>query len=240
MILDRKRHYLVSQDFNRNPSDYEILNDADIYPANVHHADGTRHPVTAGARSFSLQGMVPTSYGLPKLRAKPKVFVALRNKPLDIYGFGTRRVVSDRAKSLLVEIDPTAFDFVKCDTITRKDFVVAPYWMVDIARAVDGIDEERSVFELAEGVDGITGQPYYGPHFHQLHDLHLSSDTPPEFHAMLLKQFRSHMIFDEVIVDAWRALRFSGAAFLPLQPPTQSEITRLPVRSYWRPSPTHP
>lgn len=230
----RKRYYLVSEDLRRNPSDYEILNEAEIYPCSEADAEGKRHSIRQGARSYALHPMGSTSYGLPQLRAKPRVFIALKNKPLDIYGFHTRRVVSDRAKQLLDEIDPTAFDFAECETITHKGLQIAPYWLMDIARAVDGFDEVHSVFETAKGVDGLTGEPYLGPHFSALHDIQMSPDIPVSHHAFLLQKFRLRMVFDEVIVDAWRASRFSGACFNPLQPPTASELESADLPAYWR------
>jgi len=231
----RWRYYLVAEDMRRNPSDYELLNAADIFPLSDPDSTGQRHPILAGARRHSVAGVSgSTSYGLPNLRATPKVFVAQKNAPLDIYGFHTRRIVSSRAQKLLHAIDPDAFDFVECETLTRKGVRVAPYFMMDIARVVDDFDETGSVFELASGTDGLTGEAYVGPHLVALHDAYMSPDMPLHYHAFLLKQLRLRMVFGETIVDAWRAARFSGARFDPLQPPTRQEAKRSDLPAFWR------
>ena len=203
---------------------YDILNEPDIYPRTAAMADGQPVLTRAGARHFTLPDSPHKKpFGLPKLLAKPRVFVARKNKPLDIYGFHKRRIVSTRAKQLLCEIDPTAFDFAECETVTRKGIEVEPYWMLDIARVVFEFDEARSVFETAKGVDGVTGEPYDGPHIASLHDIHMSPNLRSDFHAFSLARYSLHMVFDQTLADAWRAGRLSGAEFLPLQPPTPKE-----------------
>lgn len=231
----RRRLYTVGTDAIRNPSDYEILNEKDFYPL-AHSAEtGEAYVTSAGARTFRLPGKTFDShYGLPVLRAKPKVFVAMKNKPLDIYGFLWRRVVSTRAKKLFDEFDPEGFDAVECETITRRGVHIEPYWLISIARLVERFDEERSVFELARGEDGVTGEPFEGPHIAELHDIHLPTDFPAHHHAFIFAKHAAHMIFDGVLVDAWRARKLTGAEFIPLQHPTPAECkARPPYVPYW-------
>jgi hypothetical protein len=232
---ERRRLYKVGTDPLRNPSDYEILNKLEVYPLARSAQTGEEHVTYRGARTFRLPGRTHDStYGLPVLRAKPKVFVAMKNKPLDIYGFLTRRVVSARAKKLFDEFDPEAFDAVECETVTRRGVSVEPYWLIDIARLLDQFDEERSVFELAKGEDGLTGEPYEGPHIANLHDIRLSADFPAQHRAFVFAKHLNHMVFDGVLVDAWRARKFSGAVFEPLQHPTPAECkARPPHVPYW-------
>jgi Protein of unknown function (DUF1629) len=231
----RRRLYRVSSDLLRNPSDYQILNEQEFYPLTRSAQTGEEHLTFAGARRFRLPDRAhDITFGLPALRAKPKVFVAMKNKPLDIYGFLTRRVVSTRAKNLLDELDPEAFDAVECETVTRRGVSVEPYWLIDIARLVDRFDEERSVFELAKGEDILTGEPYEGPHIANLYDIHLPANFPAEHRAFVFAKHLNHIIFDGVLVDAWRAHKFTGAEFEPLQHPTPAECkARPPHVPYW-------
>lgn len=219
----RKRYYILSEDLMRNPSDYEVLNESEIYPKTPPFADGQTHLIRAGARRYTMPGeRYESSYGLPHFLTKPKVLVARERKPLDIYGFHSRRLVSTRAKQLLSEIDPGAFDFVECETVTRKGLEVEPYWFMDIARLVDKFDEERSVFETYEAIDPKF-EHYHPLQIRELHDIYMSPDLPPHFHAFILARASLRMVFDEVLADAWRERRFTGAEFIPLQPPTPKE-----------------
>jgi hypothetical protein len=228
---ERRRWYLVNPDSLRNPSDYEVLNLEDLFPG---RSDGAAW-YTGGARRYKLAERDHESmYGLPDYKAKPKVFVALKNQPLDIYGFLWRRVISSRAKRLLCDIDPAAFDFVECETITRKNLSVESYWVMASARVVHDFDEKRSVFELAKGEDGMTGEPYEGPHFANVHDLHMLPDFPADHHSFFLSRYAGHFIFSEAIADAWREHKFTGAEFIPLQHPTPAEAkVRPPHVPYW-------
>jgi hypothetical protein len=218
----RKRYYLFSEDLARNPSDFEELNASDIYPKSPPGPNG-RGLVRAGARRDKPAGApFEISYGLPEFLAKPKVRIGIARKPLDAYGFHRRRLVSTRAKGLLSEIDPGAFDFAECETVTPRGLQLEPYWWMDIARVVDRFDENRSEFETYEDVD--PGFEHYHPRqIRALHDIHMSPDVPRHFHAFILARAPLRMVFDDVLADAWRERGFTGAAFVPLQPPAPRE-----------------
>ena len=87
---------------------------------------------------------------------------------------------------------------------------------------VDRFDEDRSVFETYGDVD-----PNFEHHHPQqiraLHDIHMLPDLPTHFHAFILARAPLRMVFDAVLADAWRQRRFTGAEFVPLQPPTPEE-----------------
>jgi hypothetical protein len=219
----RKRYYLVHADLRRNPSDFELLNAEDIYPLTDPTFDGRHLPITAGRYRCEVGGgMHPRSYGLPDLRARPRLFVALKNKPLDAYGLG-KRYISTRARELLLSIDPDAFEFFECEVMSRRGIAVEPYWMVENVRPVQGFDEAGSVFRRASGVDGLTGEPYDGPYWSALIDIHMKPDLPEHHHAFFFPRYIHHMIFDGLLVDAWRTAGLTGWSFTPLQPPAPKE-----------------
>lgn len=219
----RKRYYFVEPDLTRNPSDFELLNTEELYNLTNPFPDGTRYPIRTGRYSFQLEGRRhPDSYGLPTMLTRPRLFVARRNKPLDAYGF-SELYVSSRARDLLRSVDPDAFEFAECETLSRRSIKVEPYWMVAIKRPVDGFDETRSVFDVARGFDGVTGEPFEGPHFAHLFDIHMRPDLPEDFHAFFFPRFQRTMVFDRTLVEAWKAARLSGWMFTPLQPPSPRE-----------------
>lgn len=229
----RKRYYLFSEDLTRNPSDFDELNASDVYPKSTPGPNG-QGLVRAGARRDKPPGApFEICYGLPQFLAKPKVRVAAARTPLDVYGFHTRRLVSTRAKQLLSEIDPGAFDFAEWVTVTRKGQPIEPYWWMDIARLVDRFDEDRSVFETYADVDPDF-EHHHPQHIRALHDIHMLPELPKHFHAFILARAPLRIVFNEVLADAWRKRRFTGAEFMPLQPPTPTErIGRGYKFAYW-------
>lgn len=231
----RRRYYQLDSSFRHNPSDYDLLNPLEVYPVTA-TLSGDTVPITAGPRKYVAWGSsTKSSYGLPALLAKPRVIVAHRNKPLDIYGFLTRRLVSSRARELLHAIDPEGFDFAECDTVTRGGRPIEPYWLMDVARLAPGFDKSRSVFDIRHGEDGSTGEKY--SRIGDLYDIHMSPDLPADHHVFLLPEHSLHMVFDEVLADAWRAHGFLGASFQPMQPPTRRERSPAALRyanfDYW-------
>jgi Protein of unknown function (DUF1629) len=177
----------------------------------------------SGAREIQIPGRpYPDKYGLPRTHARPKLKVGTRNAPLDAYAMH-HIYVSTRAKELLARIDADAFEFLECETRSRRGDPVEPYWLMSVIRPVEAFDEERSVFEIHKGIDGVTKMPYEGPYFANLYDIHMLPDLDENVHAFFFPRFPGSMIFDEVIADAWRRLRFSGWVFTPLQRPAPEE-----------------
>ena len=233
---DRRRYYLFNEDHHRNPSDYKPLNLAEMIPDfpgdNIEMAW-----FSGGSRTFRVPGNhYDSHYGLPSFAARPKVYVALKNNPLDVYGFGERRLISSRAKKLMVDADPEAFDCVECETLTRKGLEVEPYWLIDVGRIVSTFDEENSVFERAKGEDCRTGEPNDAPHFSGIYDIRMSPDMPKHL-AFAFDRYSSRIVLDQTIVDAWRTEKLTGAEFVPLQPPTPKEAKSKspPWAPYWWP-----
>ena len=213
----RKRYYHVHADFTRNPSDFELMNPLE--------ALGTKFPFKGGAHECSMPGSShPVRYGLPELLARPKLFVARQNKPLDAYGLSSILYVSSRAKELLSSIDKGAFEFVECETLSRRSVSIEPYWMVAIARPLVSFDEQKSIFEWAAGEDGVTGEPYVGPHIANFYDIHMPPGLHEDWHAFFfVKDVRQRMVFDQLLIEKWRSNKLSGWTFAPLQPPAPSE-----------------
>jgi Protein of unknown function (DUF1629) len=231
----RRRYYLVDVDVNRNPTDCQVLNQEEVFHMTPPMLDGRRYPITAGTREYPIPGHPHHErYGLPRMRAKPQLFVGRYNKLLDSYGLDKVRYVSDRAKELLCSIDAEAFEFAECDARSRKGVNVGPYWMMTVIRPVDGFDEERSVFEWNEGTDGVTGVPYRGPYFSHLYDIHMLPGLGEDVHAFFFPRYSRAFVFDQVLVDAWRAQKLSSWVFTPLQPPTPRERRAARMGStYW-------
>jgi hypothetical protein len=233
---ERPRYYVVHGDLSRNPSDAELLNEDQLYPLGAPLADGRRYPIRTGRYERRIAGrLYAYDYGLPVLMARPRLFVARRNKPLDAYGFDPF-FVSTRAKDLLRGMDADAFEFAECETVSRAKVEVEPYWMMTNVRPVDGFDEARSVFTtVAEGRDAGADADRT-PFFAELIDIRMGPDLPAGAHAFFFPRFVHKMIFDRALVEAWRAAGLTGWRFSPLQPPAPDErkyIDMVQGGDYW-------
>lgn len=216
----RKRYYTPGLDFSRAVGGSRLLNPEEVF----YMRPGVPYQSLPGARQIQVPGRpYPDPYGLPRTRSRPKLKVGIRGTPLDVYA--TNHIyVSTRAKELLCAIDAEAFEFIECETTqSRKGVEVEPYWMMAIIRPVEAFDEDRSVFTIVKGFDGVTNEPYEGPYFSHLYDIHMLPDLDERFHAFFFPRYPRKMIFDEVLADEWRTRRFSGWEMTPLQPPTPKE-----------------
>jgi hypothetical protein len=212
---ERRRFYVVQGDLRHNPSDYAFVNEDEAL-INGRWRGRHAHP----APGYRL----PFYVGVPELRAKPKLVVgADRDELLDIYGFD-RNYVSSRAKALLSEIDPQAFEFVECDTVDGNGRAIDPYWMFAVIRVASGFDEARSDFITFKERNPDDPEAATNPTISVLNDIYMPEDFPADAHAFRFVRYRTHIIVDGAIVDAWRAAGLTGAEFTPLQPPTEVDM----------------
>lgn len=66
-------------------------------------------------------------------------------------------LISDRAKQVFQNVDPHAFEFIAVETRVRRDAseVVGPkYWLCDLVRFLDALDEEKSNADVRLLEDG--------------------------------------------------------------------------------------
>jgi hypothetical protein len=142
---------------------------------------------------------------------------------LDYYDFGPI-FISSRAKELLSAIDPAAFEFAECETVDPKGKPAEPYWWMAVIRWVETFDEQRS--HVAWYHDGHPTDPEArnNPRIEDLNELRMPEGFPGEQHAFWIAPYRRTFVWDEALVDAWRARGLTGATFTPLQQPTPAEL----------------
>jgi hypothetical protein len=225
MSETRRRFYRVQPDFRYNPSDMEFLNEDEAL------IDGRR----IGPRAYEFSShRDPVYYGNPDMRVKPKIRIARKNKPIDIYGFFPELFISSQVKDLLTALDSDAFEYSECETINRKGEPVAPYWMTAIVRIVEDFDRERSDFTTVQEVSEPTDIDY-GNAVWELYDLYMKPDFPANHHAFRLSHF-GRLIFDEVMVAVFMQNKLRGFVFSPLQAPTPHELktpAHFRISQYW-------
>jgi len=72
----------------------------------------------------------------------------------DIETYTAYWLISDRMKRVLESVDPAGFAFCKCKTELRNGEEGPPYWLCDVLRVLDAVDEENSNVAIKRGEDG--------------------------------------------------------------------------------------
>lgn len=218
----RKRYYLVQTDFRRAVTDMAELNLDEFKGPGWMGRNVVRRFVEKDADGYDRY--LGGGFGLPKIESQPRIKVGLRNKLVDAYRISGRFYISSRAKRLLEAIDGEAFDFVECETITRHERPVEPYWLTDVSRVITEFDDSRSVFQEAWGDNERPISTRQVRRLSTIYEMAFLKDFPDSFHAFYLLHYMTYFFFDEVIVDCWRKEKLSGLVFSPMQPPTKSEL----------------
>ncbi|WP_246550575.1 MULTISPECIES: imm11 family protein [Bradyrhizobium] len=103
--------------------------------------------VLAGGRHVLIP---PPGRGFPPFPEAPRLVIdkSLGRAPVDWELFHDYRLVSDRMKSLLEALDPEGVRFVRCETRYRDGHAAPTYWLCDIIRVLDAVDEAKSDLEI--------------------------------------------------------------------------------------------
>lgn len=173
-----------------------------------------------------------TLFGLPIYAETPGVRVALCNRPLDFYGFD-RWILSDRARQLLLEMDPLAFDFVECDTSGPARYEVGTYWLGKVKRVVTDFDHDASDFErLGWMYDPSLEKEVFVHAITKLNRLTLLPGSEDAL-AFYLLDFIRYPIFDGRLVDAIWAAKLTGLMFSPLHWPRKRDVRTKYIENYY-------
>ncbi|MBR1167303.1 imm11 family protein [Bradyrhizobium sp. DASA03005] len=99
--------------------------------------------------------------GFPSLSETPRLLIdkSLGRPPVDWEMFHDYWLVSDRMKSVLEAVDREGVAFLKCETRSLKGDAPV-YWLCDVVRRLDVIDEEKSIVEVLD--DGTDYRRYNG------------------------------------------------------------------------------
>jgi hypothetical protein len=84
--------------------------------------------------------------GFPDFPEAPLILVKKKShRPLrDLEGCRGYWLISDRAKQVFERVDPEAFAFVKCEVRFVTGEPGPDYWLCDVVRVLDALDEARS------------------------------------------------------------------------------------------------
>lgn len=155
-------------------------------------------------------GPDPGTRGFP-IYPEPPHFLLDRRLGRDVQDIETYTaywLISDRMKRVLESIDPAGFAFCKCKTELRNGEEGPPYWLCDVLRVLDAIDEEKSrIFVKYES----TGKKIYLPSLGN--DCVFKKKIVENIHIFRLTFLELRTICDEKLKLACKAQNLKGIEF---------------------------
>lgn len=151
----------------------------------------------------------PGGRSFPPLSEPPRLLIdrSLGRAPGDWELFHGFRLVSDRMKSLLETVDREGVAFLKCESRSLGRKAAPDYWLCDVIRILDAIDEERSRGEI---LDEGTEYRRYSPMGRT--SLVFKEGVVGSAH-IFRPRFWGHIICDQVMKDACKAAGMRGIRF---------------------------
>ncbi len=105
----------------------------------------------------------PEEGGFPPLKETPRLVLVpkLGDPPEDLEGgMSGYWLVSERLKDAFLAVDPAAFEFVKCDYRLPDGTKGPSYYLCEIARELDAVDEDVSRLRVIVDDDYVGGKFY--------------------------------------------------------------------------------
>ncbi|MCC4600380.1 hypothetical protein XmelCFBP4644_11870 [Xanthomonas melonis] len=105
----------------------------------------------------------PSEGGFPPLSERPRLIYdpskGVMPKDLEA-GFSGYWLVSERLHQVFSTVDPEGFSFVECDFLMTDSTPGPKYFLCDVVRVLDALDEENSEVEIEVSDDFVNGKFY--------------------------------------------------------------------------------
>lgn len=146
----------------------------------------------------------------PPLSETPRLLIdkSLGRPPVDWELFHDFRLVSDRMKHVLETVDKEGVAFLRCETRSLNGGDAPAYWLCDIVRVLDVVDEEKSVFEILD--DGTEFRRY---NLMAISSYVFKEEAIGSAHIFRPRFLNSEIICDQAIKDACKAAGLRGLRF---------------------------
>ncbi|WP_416391028.1 DUF1629 domain-containing protein [Alloalcanivorax xenomutans] len=119
-------------------------------------------------------------------------------------------MVNGRLRELLESIDPEAFVFASIDMdYSNFDEPGPQFWLCDLVRFLDCVDEERSTIKCQEGIPM--------KNYIRLIDVEMKPEIIGDAHAFRLTHSPLIQIVDDVLVDALKKEKIRAFSFKPIK-----------------------
>jgi Protein of unknown function (DUF1629) len=136
--------------------------------------------------------------GFPDFPETPLILVKKKShRPLrDLEDCRSYWLISERAKQVFERVDPEAFTFVKCDVRFATGEPGPDYWLCDVVRVLDALDEAASRISTFSWSSLVFNENVVG-----------------SAHAFRMLQRGSVVICDQSLRDACKAAGLKGIWF---------------------------
>ena len=190
----KRKFYWCEPDSTRRPPGLIFENEEKLC------LPGTR---VFGMGNIRIRGFPPMSE--PPLFRYSKEF---GRKPLDLELELGYWIVSRRTKEVFEATDPDAFIFVACKTIIEEVEAVGDFWLCDVVRILDALDEPKTNPIVYEN-----GSRHYG--FIGFENLYFQEDIVGQSHVFRMMYSWSNVICDERLRSACKNAGLKGLIFRP-------------------------
>lgn len=170
-----------------------------------HTAPGLRMENIGGRTLMS----PPGERNFPTLSEPPRLLIdrSLGRAPNDWELFHDFWLVSDRMKGLLEAVDRGGVAFLRCESRSLGRKAAPDYWLCDVIRGLDAIDEEKSRGEILDnGTESRRYDPMSKP------SLVFKEEVVGSAH-IFRPRFWGDIICDQTTKDACRAAGMRGIGF---------------------------
>jgi hypothetical protein len=152
----------------------------------------------------------PPGRGFPKYPEPPRFLIdkSLGRAPVDWELFHDYRIVSDRMKVILERLDRSGVAFVKCEMHYRDGSAGPIYWLCDVIRILDAVDESKSRLRII-----------YDAPDHKIYDLMggggfvFKEEVVGSAHIFRPRFYWVEIICDQSIKDACKDAGLKGMSF---------------------------
>jgi hypothetical protein len=154
-------------------------------------------------------GPDPGRRGFPNYPEAPRVLFdkKLGRSPRDLEECSDYWLISDRMKAVLEATDAEAFAFVKCEVRLRNGERGPAYWLCDVVRVLDAVDEAASRLKIYDEAGDKTYSLMGGA------NLVFKVDVVGPAHVFRMAHLEPAVICDQQLKDACRAAGVRGITF---------------------------
>jgi hypothetical protein len=157
-------------------------------------------------------GPEPGRRGFPTYPDPPRVLIDPKRggPPHDWQRYSGYWLISDKLKAVLDAVDPEGCAFVKCDVRYLGGEASDGYWLMDIVRLLDAVDESASRLNIRYDDRSVGGKYYI---FSSGTSLVLKLDIVGSAHVFGLTFADNSMFCDGEFKDACRRAGIKGMTF---------------------------
>lgn len=155
----------------------------------------------------------PGRQGFPDYPELPVIVFEerLKHTARELEWCGVYWLISDRLKVIFEQADPSAFAFYQCKTAYQDGTEAPVYWMCDVIKILDAVDEEKSNIDVHREGDTKIYKIHSGV------KLKFKKNVIEGAHVFRLKYSYASVLCDSVLRNACKENRIQGLSFIDVE-----------------------